>query len=82
MIVYHVCGLNKFKRYLEAGEIKAPVRAWDNINSAEEFSKQTGRPIILRLRFSFAKRLEGHKQNAVYIAEDFSLEKSLGVRRN
>ena len=68
MIVYHVCGASKLSRYIKAGHIKPPVRAWATIAEAERFSKQTGRPIILRLKFpSNAKMLEGHKGMARYI---------------
>lgn len=66
MIAWHVCSIKKLKRYLETGHIKAPVRAWDNIQSAEHFSKQTGRRIILRLKLpDKTPKLTGHQGNAV-----------------
>lgn len=80
MIVYHVCGFRKFVRYLENKCIKAPVRAWIDIREAERFSKSTGRPFILRLKFNEreTKKLEGHKGKAVFIENDYPLEK-LGI---
>ncbi len=75
MIVYHVCSIKKFRKYLLTGYIKAPVRAWIDIKEAERFSKQTGRQIILRLKFprNKIKILDGHKGKAVYIDEDYPL---------
>lgn len=65
MVVYHVCSYKKLQKYLTSGFIKAPVRAWDNINQAERMSKSTGRRIIIRLKFpSDAEVLEGHFQEA------------------
>jgi hypothetical protein len=76
MKVYHVCGKSKFDRYIQMGKIKKPVRAWTNIISAEKFGCQTGRPIILRLKFpKTVIPLEGHKGNAVFIDKDFELPK-------
>ena len=77
-VVYHVCGMSKLKRYQQIGFIKSPVRAWIDILEAERFSKQTGRPIILRLRFKGElKRLEGHKGKAVYQSSNYILPKEL-----
>ena len=65
MIVYHVTTLKKLKKYIETGMIKAPVRAWDSEYCAAQFSKQTGRQIILRLKFpDNTERLAGHKNHA------------------
>jgi len=67
-VVYHVCGASKLFRYARSGYIKPPVRAWIDVNEAERFSKQTGRPFILRLKFpADAPVLEGHKGKARYI---------------
>lgn len=61
MIVYHVCSLKKLKKYEETGGINPPVRAWENVQQAERFSKSTGRRIILRLKFpNNAGKLDGH----------------------
>jgi len=66
MIVYHVTTVKKLKKYLSQGYILPPVRAWKKIEHAEKFSKQTGRRIILRLKFpDDVKQLPGHKGNAV-----------------
>lgn len=79
MIVYHVCGANKLRRYKQCGFIKPPVRAWATIAEAERFSKQTGKQIILRLKFpENAKVLEGHKGLARYIETAYSVEKMFG----
>jgi hypothetical protein len=77
-VVYHVCSISKLERYQEQGRIIKPVRAWENINSAERFSKQTSRPIILRLKFpNLPKRLEGHRGEAFFIEVDYKLPKEL-----
>ena len=71
MIVYHCIGANKLKRRLKGNRcLPPPVRAWKKIESAERFSKQTGRQIILRLKFpddERTKHLEGHRGEAVYV---------------
>ena len=76
VVVWHVTTLKKLKRYLKLGFIKPPVRAWLDIEDAERFSKQTGRLIILRLKFPKhkIKKLEGHKGRAVYIDELYQLK--------
>jgi len=70
MIVYHVCGATKLARYKKTGYILPPVRAWSTIHEAERFSKQTGRPFIIRLKFpdEDTKILEGHKGMARYLS--------------
>ena len=75
MIVWHVTSYKKFQKYLNDGIIKPPVRAWADIREAERFSKQTGRQIILRLKFpdNIVKKLPGHKGNAVYIDEPYPI---------
>ena len=80
MIVYHVCGIHKLMRYKTAGCIRPPVRGWIDIKEAERFSKQTGRPIILRLRFddSDVKILPGHGGMARYIENRYDVTKILG----
>ncbi len=81
IVVWHVCSIKKFLRYLDEGIIKAPVRAWTDIKEAERFSKQTGRQIVLRLKFyeNDIKKLEGHKGKAVYIEKDYPLKKWLQI---
>ena len=60
------------------GTIKAPVRAWENIQQAERFSIQTGRQIILRLKFpDSADKLEGHFDQARVLYNDYELNKSM-----
>ena len=73
--VYHVTSYKKFKKYLKSGVIKAPVRAWKSFEDAVEFSKKTGRQIILRLRFpkDLCETLEGHKGRAVYLSQDYPI---------
>ena len=65
MIVYHVTNLKKLERYLQSGQINPPVRAWESIEQAERMSINTGRRIILRLKFpKNAQKLEGHFNQA------------------
>lgn len=79
VIVYHVCGANKLRRYKQSGFIKPPVRGWVTIQEAERFSKQTGRPIILRLKFpENAKVLEGHRGMARYIETPYDVRDLFG----
>lgn len=63
--VYHVTTLNKVEKYRRQGRMVSPLRAWKNINAAERFSKQTGRRVILRLKFTHFRPLEGHRGEAV-----------------
>lgn len=78
MIVYHVTTLKKLMKYLQNGGIKPPVRGWLNINYAERFSKQTGRRIILRLKFpdnlENVEKVIGHKGMAVFYTKWYNLE--------
>lgn len=61
MIGWHVTSAKKLARYLSAGAILPPVRAWTNVGAAERFSKQTGRRIVLRLKLDASfTQLEGH----------------------
>jgi len=81
MIVYHVIGAKKLKKCLLKGYLTPPVRAWKEISSAERFSKQTGRHIILRLKFpddDNVKPLTGHRNEAVYIMGPYSLKGIFG----
>lgn len=81
MIVYHCIGASKLKRCLNMGYLPAPVRAWKEISSAERFSKQTGRAIILRLKFpddDTVKPLFGHKNEAVYIMGNYHIKGIFG----
>ncbi len=78
MIVYHVCSATKLKKYLAAGRINPPVRAWENEIEAARFSKSTHRPIILRLKFpDDAPKLEGHKNMARVMMNSFLLPKEI-----
>lgn len=75
MMVWHVTTLKKLNKYRETGYIKPPVRGWTNIQSAERFAKQTGRGVIIRLRFDKDVHiLEGHKGEAVYTLSPVELE--------
>lgn len=66
MIVWHVTTWKKLNHYMENGGIKPPVRAWKTIQDAERFSKQTGRKIIIRLKFpENTPVLSGHMNMAV-----------------
>jgi hypothetical protein len=63
------------------GILTAPVRGWKKIESAERFSKQTGRQIILRLKFpddGSVKQLEGHRGEAVFIEGVYPLSQIFG----
>jgi len=75
MVVYHVTSYKKFMKYMRSGVISPPVRAWIDIKEAERFSKQTGRCIIIRLKFpdKLVKRLEGHGGKAVYIDQPYPI---------
>lgn len=76
MIVCHVCTSNKLRKYMQAGGyIHPPVRAWENIQQAERFSKSTGRKIILRLKFpDNTKKLEGHFNEARVYMQKYKLD--------
>ena len=76
MIVYHVRTLNKLKRYAQSGGyINPPVRAWENIQQAERFSKSTGRKIILRLKFpDNAAKLPGHFNQARVLYQKYKMD--------
>jgi hypothetical protein len=75
MIVYHVTSLKKLEKYKASGKIKAPVRAWENIEQAERMSISTGRRIILRLKFpNNAPKLEGHFNQARVLKSDLPFE--------
>lgn len=65
MIVYHVTSAKKLNKYRKSGGILPPVRAWETIQAAQRFSINTGRPIILRLKFpNDAPKLVGHFNQA------------------
>jgi len=75
LIVWHVTSKKKLLKYMTCGHIRGPVRAWKNIESAQRFSCQTGRRIILRLKFpDTALPYFGHRNEAVYIDEDYVLD--------
>jgi len=75
MVVYHVTTRKKLAKFLAVGYILPPVRAWKSILSAERFSKQTSRRIILRLKFpADAPTLAGHRGEAVVLDEKFYLK--------
>ena len=81
MKVYRVVSPKMLAKYQRQGYIPAPVRAWADIYEAVRFSCSTGRPIILRLKFpDDAKRLPGHKGNAVYLDEDYIIPDSLKTK--
>lgn len=74
MIVWHVTTFKKLQRYKRQGGILPPVRAWESLEAAERFSKQTGRKIILRLKFpAKADRLPGHRGEALVLNEKYTL---------
>lgn len=64
--VYHVTTPKKYQRYQKSGCIMPPVRAWEKMEDALDFSFRTGRTIILRLKLPNKLRLFGHKGKAVY----------------
>lgn len=75
MVVWHVCTAKKFKRYQQSGCILPPVRAWKTSGAAERFSKQTGRRLILRLKFpGDVTPLEGHRGEAVVLDRPYRLD--------
>ena len=75
MIVWHVCSYKKLQKYMSGGQISAPVRAWENVEQAERFSKSTGRRIILRLKFpNNAKKLKGHFNQARILNQNLKLD--------
>jgi hypothetical protein len=75
MIVYHVTSKKKFLKYITNGFILGPVRAWKTIDAAQRFSKQTGRRIILRLKFpEDALPYHGHRHEAVYIKGSYKID--------
>jgi hypothetical protein len=75
MTVYHVCSLKKVVKYKQSGIIKAPVRAWESLDEAERFAKQTSRRIILRLKFpADTPRLKGHRNKAYILGCDYKLD--------
>jgi len=76
MIVWHVCTENKLRKYRQSkGYINPPVRAWESIEQAERFSKNTGRKIILRLKFpENAKKLPGHFNQARVLYQKYKLD--------
>lgn len=75
MIVWHVTSLKKLNKYLQnGGYILPPVRAWENLLQAQRFSNQTGRKIILRLKFpDNAPKLEGHYNQARVLYKPYKL---------
>ena len=75
MIVWHVTTAKKFRRYLTHHRIEPPVRAWKYISDAQRFSCQTGRKIIVRLRFpDSAQQLAGHRGRPVVLHEPYFLD--------
>ena len=64
--VYHVTSEKKLQKYKNTGCILPPVRAWEKIDDALDFSFRTGRVIILRIKLYEKLRLAGHKGKAVY----------------
>jgi len=76
MIVYHVCTTNKLRKYLQSGGyIHPPVRVWETIQQAERFSKNTGRKLILRLKFPRnSDKLPGHFGQARVLQQKYKLD--------
>lgn len=75
MIVYHVTTLKKLNKYHKTGYIKAPVRAWENIDQAVRMSKSTDRKIIIRLKFpENAAKLEGHFNQARVLYQNYKFQ--------
>ena len=66
MTGYHVTTRKKFLRYLQTGRIWPPVRFWTTIADAEQFSRQTGRRVILRITVPDAaiRPYPGHRGRA------------------
>jgi len=80
MKVYHVTSMKKLLKYKAEGIIKPPVRAWADVFEAVRFSCQTGRPIILRLKFpDNADRLPGHGGNARVLYSPYRVEHIIGA---
>jgi len=80
MKVYHVISHKKLKKYESCGHINPPVRAWADIFEAVRFSCQTGRPIILRLKFpDNAEVLPGHGGNARVLYKPYNLDQIFTV---
>jgi hypothetical protein len=76
MIVWHVISIKKFMRCMNTGSLPSPVRGWETIEEAERFSKQTGRSMILRLKFpKSAEKWVGHKNLARVIYEPYPTSK-------
>ncbi len=73
MRCYHVTTYKKLQKYITSGHIKAPVRAWTNIQQAERMSKSTSRKIILRLNIKDFEKLEGHYGEAIVCNKDYIL---------
>lgn len=79
MIVYHVTSIKKLLKYIQNRRILPPIRAWQTIEEAERFSIQTGRQIILRLRFpDNSEKLEGHRNKAVLLNESLDIGEVFG----
>ena len=61
---------------MKLGFLPSPVRGWETIDEAGRFSKQTGRIMILRLKFpKNAEKWVGHKNLARIIYEDYPMSK-------
>jgi len=73
MRCYHVTTDKKYQKYKKAGCIKAPVRAWTNIQQADRMSKSTSRKIILILNIKEFEILEGHFGEAIVSHKDYIL---------
>ena len=63
--VWHVTTIKKLEQYKQTGVIKPPVRAWKTPEEALRFSQQTGRAVIVRLRFFNYRQYEGHRNQAL-----------------
>jgi hypothetical protein len=73
--LYHVTTKKKLAKYLQHGYIQPPVRAWKFIASAERFSKQTGRRLIIRLvKDKTFVPFEGHRGEALISFNPYNLK--------
>jgi hypothetical protein len=66
MILWHVTTYKKLKLYHNSGFIIPPVRSWKNIEDAVNFSKQTGRGIIIRLKSDSSFKRDTNYNKEVY----------------
>lgn len=73
MIVWHVCDLKKFEKYLKEGYIKPPVLGFTTIEYARRHSFYTDKKIILRLQFPDGLEPTAYGGNGVYFPEPYPI---------